>query len=213
MKGSPPPLPSPYEGEGDKERLRRVFTVTGRRPRARGAPPAARARALLALPLAVALTACGGGDLEDLQEFVEQVKARGGGRIEPLPEIKVPEIFAYQVQDQQDPFRPFAQDTGPEVVASRGGGIAPPQNHIREELEQFPLDSLRMVGTVEKSDQVWGLVTAPDGAVHRVQPGNYAGKNYGKITLVADDRIELTEIIADGLGGWQERQARMDLSE
>jgi type IV pilus assembly protein PilP len=161
----------------------------------------------------VALAACTGGEMDDLQQFVEEVKARGSGRVEPLPEIKVPEIFTYQVQDQQDPFRPFTQEGGPEVVARPGGGIAPPANHIREELEQFPLDSLRMVGTVEKSEQVWGLVTAPDGAVHRVQPGNYAGKNYGKITLVGDDRIELTEIVPDGLGGWQERQARLDLSE
>jgi type IV pilus assembly protein PilP len=70
-----------------------------------------------------------------------------------------------------------------------------------------------MVGTLEKDAQNWGLVTAPDGAVHRIQPGNYVGKNYGKITLVAEDRIELVEIVPDGLGGWQERGARLDLSE
>jgi type IV pilus assembly protein PilP len=181
-----------------------------------GSAPGARhpwRRAAIAVPALLLLAACSGGDMSDLESYVEEVKARKSQRIEPRPEIRVPELFSYQVQDRVDPFRPFVEEAREDVASTAGKGVAPPANHVREELEQFPLDTLRMVGTLEKDAQNWGLVTAPDGAVHRIQPGNYVGKNYGKITLVAEDRIELVEIVPDGLGGWQERSARLDLSE
>ena len=152
--------------------------------------------------------------MHDLTAYVEEVRARKSTRIAPLPEIQVPEIYVYSASGEKDPFQPFVEEE--EYVdkpSPQQGGPAPPPNHIREELEYYPLDSLRMVGTLAMKDDMWALVTAPDGAVHRVQSGNYLGKNYGKITLVADDRVELTEIIPDGAGGWQERGAKLDLSE
>ena len=170
-------------------------------------------RAAVLLPGLLLISACSGGDMDDLKTYVEEVKSRKSQRIEPLPEIRVPELFAYQMHDRPDPFRPFVEEAREETGNTSNKGIAPPANHVKEELEQFPLDTLRMVGTLQKDAQTWGLVTAPDGAVHRIQPGNYMGKNYGKITLVADDRVELVEIVPDGMGGWQERAARLDLSE
>ena len=170
-------------------------------------------RAAVLPPGLLLISACSGGDMDDLKTYVEEVKSRKSQRIEPLPEIRVPELFAYQMHDRPDPFRPFVEEAREETGNTSNKGIAPPANHVKEELEQFPLDTLRMVGTLQKDAQNWGLVTAPDGAVHRIQPGNYMGKNYGKITLVADDRVELVEIVPDGMGGWQERAARLDLSE
>ena len=170
-------------------------------------------RAAVLLPGLLLLSACSSGDMDDLKTYAEEVKSRKSQRIEPLPEIRVPELFAYQMHDRPDPFRPFVEEAREETGNTSNKGIAPPANHVKEELEQFPLDTLRMVGTLQKDAQNWGLVTAPDGAVHRIQPGNYMGKTYGKITLVADDRVELVEIVPDGMGGWQERAARLDLSE
>jgi type IV pilus assembly protein PilP len=159
------------------------------------------------------LTGCASQDMQDLESYVGEVKARKGGRIEPLPEVKVPEIFTYQAQTRPDPFRPFVEDVAEELAAASGAGVRPPENHVKEELEQFPLDTLRMVGTLEREAQRWALVTAPDGAVHRVQPGNYLGKNYGKITQVEDAKVALVEIVPDGIGGWQERQAQLELTD
>jgi type IV pilus assembly protein PilP len=165
------------------------------------------------LAATLALAGCLGAGMQDLEDWVEEVKARRHHTIEPLPEIRVPEVFSYPVSGRPDPFRPVVDEGPAQVTSAPSSGIAPPANHVREELEQFPLDTLRMVGTLQRETQLWGLVTAPDGAVHRVQPGNYLGKSFGKITLVADDRIELVEIIPDGIGGWQERQAKLDLTE
>jgi type IV pilus assembly protein PilP len=171
-------------------------------------------RALAALlPLALLAGGCARTEMADLDQWVGQVKARKHSQIDPLPEIRVPEVFYYEVADRQDPFRPLVE-TAPEQLASKPtSGITPPPNHVREELEQYPLDTLRMVGTLEKDERLWALVIAPDGAVHRVLPGNFAGRNYGKVTLVAEDRVELVEIIPDGIGGWQERTAKLDLAE
>ncbi len=152
--------------------------------------------------------------MDDLVNYVGEVRARKSTRIAPLPEIQVPEIYVYSATGEKDPFQPIVDEQPDDPIAGKAdGGTAPPENHIREELEYYPLDSLRMVGTLAMHEDIWALVTAPDGAVHRVQPGNYLGKNYGKITLVSEDHVELTEIVPDGLGGWQERNAKLDLSE
>ena len=83
----------------------------------------------------------------------------------------------------------------------------------KEELEQFELDSLRMVGTMENEDFQWGIILDPDGAVHRIRVGNYMGRNTGKILNVFEDRIEVREIIRNSQGRWEERQAAIALVE
>lgn len=179
-----------------------------------------RDRRPAALPLAIlgaatlVLTGCVNNDMSDLEAYIQQVKSVKSSRIEPLPEIKIAEVFIYEPGNRPNPFKPFLQEESkPEVVARATGGIQPPANHVREELEYYPLDALRMVGTLEKGDEFWGLVVDPEGAVHRVQTGNYMGRNYGKITDVSEEAITLVEIVPDNLGGWQERPAELALAE
>jgi type IV pilus assembly protein PilP len=83
----------------------------------------------------------------------------------------------------------------------------------REFLEQFPLDTLRMVGTLSQGDTAYGLVQTSDGLIHRVVPGNYMGQNDGRITNINDSEIELIEIISDGIGGYVERDAAVGLAD
>ncbi len=170
---------------------------------------------LVLLPMVLTLSACAGGGMDDLVSYVEKVRARRSKQIEPLPEIKVPELYVYASSGSRNPFgslAPEKPETEDVLAAQAASGITPPDNHIREELEFFSLDSLRMVGTLEMKDDLWALITAPDGAVHRVLPGNYLGRNYGKVTTVTDDHLELVEIIQSG-GGWQERPAELELTE
>ena len=145
-----------------------------------------RRRALLAMLAAASLAACTGG-MDDLEQYVKEVKAKPGGRIEPLPEIKPYESFTYEAATMRSPFVadiPVAQDR----VA--GGGVRPDTNRNREFLEQFPLDTLRMVGTLEAGSIFFGLVQDKDGLVHRVLPGNHLGQNDGKILRVTPSSIE-----------------------
>ncbi len=118
-------------------------------------------RTLLILGLSTLLVSCGGDGMQDLRQYVKKVKARKPGRIEPLPEIKQIETFVYSQEDSRNPFQ-LSQASEAEEMAQAGDGLAPDFNRRKEELEQFPLDSIRMVGTVDMESTVWGLVRTSD---------------------------------------------------
>ncbi len=169
------------------------------------------AKALSIAMAALALGACTGG-MDDLENYVAEVKQRPGGRIEPLPEIKTYESFDYSAAGFRSPFTPDAQILG----ADTGGDesmVRPDANRNREFLEQFPLDTLRMVGSLALSDRLYALIEASDGLIHRVHEGDYMGQNHGKVISVDDSQIQIVEIVPDGLGGWMERPAAIALSE
>lgn len=172
------------------------------------APDITRKAALLALALA-GLAACG-GDMKELDKYINEVKARPGGRIEPLPEITPYEVYAYAA-DQEGVRSPFMPDTP--QSAGPAGGTRPDPDRPREFLESVPLDSLNMVGTMDLGETAYGLVQTPDGLIHRVLPGNYMGQNDGRIIGIGESKIELVEIISDGIGGYVERDAAVSLSD
>jgi len=164
----------------------------------------------LVAALALGLTACG-ADMDDLDQYINEVKARPGGRIEPLPEIKPYEVFSY-IADDQGIRSPFVPDT-PQASGAGGSGTRPDLDRSREYLESFPLDTLGMVGTLNISETLYGLVQTSDGLIHRVVPGNYMGQNDGRITGISESEITLVEIISDGIGGYIERDAAVGLKD
>jgi type IV pilus assembly protein PilP len=165
-------------------------------------------RRLAALCLALALSACGAGERE-LQDYIDTIKARPGAPIEPLPEVRPPPSFVYEAGGRRSPFTP----TEPERVAGQAAGIGPDQNRPREFLEQEPLDSLTMVGTLRNSRGDFGLIQDAQGRVHRVTIGNYLGQNHGRIMSITDSEILLDEVVPDTLGGYVNRQASIGLND
>lgn len=162
----------------------------------------------------VLLTGCGSNEIADLNQFVAEVKSRPKSPIKPLPEIKVIEPFVFKAEDLRDPFKPLAQPEQTEAAATATGtGIKPDTTRRKEELEAFPLEVLKMVGSIVMDNNLWGLVKADDGTIYRVQQGNYMGKNYGKIIRISGDKIELMEIVPDKPGTWREQQASLMLTE
>ena len=159
--------------------------------------------------VSVGLTACGGGS-DDLDAYINDIKKRKGGVIEPLPEVTPYEIFNY-VADKQGIRSPFRPDT-PQTVGG-ATGPRPDEERSREYLETFPLDALAMVGTLYMDNQIYGLIRTTDGLIHRVTPGNYLGQNDGRITQISESEIELVEIISDGIGGYIERDAAVGLTD
>jgi type IV pilus assembly protein PilP len=153
----------------------------------------------------IALTACSSAD-DDLSRFIEDTKKQPGGRVEPLPEVKPYETFAYSANTMRSPFLPSAPGGATQ-------NVRPDSKRNREFLEQFSLDTLKMVGTLKLSGQTFGLVQTKDGLVHRVAPGNHLGQNDGKVTDVSSSKISLIEIVPDGLGGYIERPAALALNE
>lgn len=164
-------------------------------------------RILVAALPPLALLACG-GDVDDLTSYIDEVKARPGGRIEPLPQIKPYETFQYTANQVRSPFVP---DT-PQVSEQAPTGPTPVKNRNKEYLEQFPLDTLSMVGTLEREGKTFGLLQTKDGLVHRVQPGNYVGQNEGRIVAVGDAEIEVEELVPNGIGSFFKRTAAIGLN-
>jgi type IV pilus assembly protein PilP len=159
------------------------------------------------LSAAVVLAGCS-GDMDELQQKVAEIKARPGERIEPLPEIKPYESFTYAASSLRSPFIPSAPARND--VAS---AVRPDVKRPREFLEQFPVDTMTMVGTLQLQGRTYGLVQGNDGLVHRVLPGNYMGQNDGRVISITATKISLIEIIPDGVGGYIERPAALALNE
>jgi len=177
---------------------------------------------LAALLAAVLVTSCGGGDTVDLQNYVAQVKSQEKGRIEPLPQFKPFKTFAYNAVLEKDPFAAWVTERIPEQIITENGvvqqsvrarGISPDFDRRKELLEQYPLDSLNMLGTLELDNELWAIVSDPDKIVHRVKVGNYIGQNFGKIVDVKEGQLSLRELVVDGLGDWQVREASIALTE
>ncbi len=171
------------------------------------------ARGLTVLALVVAGTGCGRGvtgepgGAPNLEVWAEEVKQRPAPALEPLPVMQQFETFEYSAQGIRDPFsNAFTDDSG-------GSGPRPDSNRRKEVTEQFPLDSMSMVGTIGTGGRIVGLVLAPDKVTYRITPGNYLGQNDGRVTSVNENRIELVELVPDGAGGWLERPASLALNE
>lgn len=164
----------------------------------------------LALTAAAALLAGCGSGMNDLENYVGEVKARKTRAIEPIPQIRPYEAFLYNPEERRDPFvrtEPARDANAP------SSAIKPDITRNREALEEFPLDGLRMLGIIDKGRTRYALVKAPDNVVHRVTLGNHMGQNYGKIVKVTDTQIDLVEIIPDGFGAFMERPANLALTE
>ena len=167
---------------------------------------------LLVTALSFALAACGSRDYSDLDQFMEEKRARPGGIIAPIPTFKAYEAFAYSATRLRSPFdRPIEvrEITQVQAVSS----IKPDETRAKEFLEQYTFDSLAMVGTLERSGNSWALVSDPEGGIHRVQVGNFLGRNHGKIVELTDTYLAVVEIVSDGTNdGWVERPRTIELS-
>ena len=164
---------------------------------------------LVALPLLMA--GCSGEE-DNLQRYIDEVKARPATPIPPIPAVRTYTPYKYEGLTGRDPFRQSISE-GAEQVAQGGQaqGPRPDLQRPREYLERFELDTLVMVGTFTKETSDWALVKDPDGTVHRVAVGNYMGKNHGKVSSISADEVQLSEFITDGVGGWLVRDASIAL--
>lgn len=160
--------------------------------------------------MALALTACGSDGLDDLREFVQNAHADRKPKVEPIPEIKTFEAFHYAATELPDP---FALANLKPLATPVATGPRPDMNRRKEALEEYPLDALKMVGTLARERQRWAIIQAPDGTVHRAQIGSFMGQNFGKVIKIADEKIELVELIPGSVGDWIERDASIAIAE
>ena len=167
------------------------------------------ARRFLAVLIATALlAACGGESHEDLRAWMRDQGKNARGKLEPLPQIKPYDPFAYNAFDLPDPFKPR------KIEPVRGSSkLAPDLNRRKEPLESYPIESLKMVGTLQQDKTMYALVRTNDRNVYQVRVGNYMGQNFGIITGIGEGEIKLRELVQDSSGDWAERQSRLLLDD
>ena len=169
-------------------------------------------RLLIAALVGALLISCSSGDeFADIRAFIRDVESRPKGSIRPLPEFEAYQAFTYGAANQRSPFEPPIILPPKSKAEKRKIGIEPPKNHVKQYLEKFPLSALAMVGTLKKNESVFGLIEDSDGGVHRVEAGDFMGDQWGQIERIEETRIDITEIVADGIGGWLRRPRSIEL--
>lgn len=167
---------------------------------------------LVLLFASVGLVGCGsGGDFSDLQAYMDEVRARPKGSIEPLPKFQPYESFTYSAASLRSPFQPPIKIE----MANRQKGsqeIKPDETRVKQFLEGFNIESFEMVGTLSNDAGKFALVSGA-GGVHRIKVGDYLGRNHGRILAIEESKVDVMEIVPDGEGGWLERPRSLSLKE
>ena len=167
-----------------------------------------RPAALLTMTALALLGGCGGESHKDLHDWMKEQGKGVRGQLEPVPQIKPYEPFAYNDFDLPDPFKPRKVEP---MKGDSAGKLAPDLNRRREPLEAFPLESLSMVGTLAKGKTLYALVKTPEKEIYQVRQGNHMGQNFGVIVGISDSDIKLKELMQDGAGDWSERSSTLNL--
>lgn len=166
----------------------------------------------LALSFLFFLSGCGaGGGFSDLQSYMDEVRARPKGAIEPLPKFQPYESFTYSAAALRSPFQPPVKLE----MADRQKGskdVKPDEARTKQFLEGFNIETFVMVGTLANDSGIFALVSGA-GGVHRVRVGDYLGRNHGRILAINDSTVDVVEIVPDGEGGWLERPRSLSLKE
>ncbi len=165
-------------------------------------------RILLLLAAVIALAGCGSDSHQDLRAWMAEQGKNVRGRLDPLPQIKPFEPFAYNAFDLPDPFKPRKIEP-----AKSGSKLAPDLTRRKEPLEAYPLESLAMVGTLARDKTVFALVRTPEKDVYQVRPGNHMGQDFGVIVAIGDAEIKVKELVQDGGGDWTERTSTLQLQQ
>jgi type IV pilus assembly protein PilP len=162
--------------------------------------------------IALFLAACDGGEQQELRAELNALTKDLRGRVDPLPVVKPYEAVPYNGFDLADPFGPAKILLTQKGVGQGGGGVKPDLSRPKEPLETYPLETLKMVGTLERRKQTFALIKA-DAGLHRVRTGNYLGQNFGVITKITAAEITLRELVQDAAGDWAERDSTLLLQE
>jgi type IV pilus assembly protein PilP len=173
-------------------------------------------RFLVTVAAVAVLAGCGASGQEELQQWMTEQRTATKPHVTPIPEPKKFTPQAYTEQGATDPFSSLkltqALKRDSVQATSNAALVAPELARRKEPLEAFPLDSMKMVGSLIKEGQPVALLKI-DNLLYQVKPGNYLGQNYGKITKVSETEVILREIVQDAAGEWTERTATLQLQE
>lgn len=169
-------------------------------------------RCLLPACALLLLSACEEQASSALREWMEQARRETKPQVQTLPPAEIFQSFKYDAGDRLEPFDLKKLAAGYAGALLAGGRLQPDMARTREPLENYPLESLKMVGSLRRSAQALGLIEV-DKVIYQVRPGSHLGQNYGKVIAIGDDIITLEELVQDASGNWTMRRAQIALQE
>lgn len=167
----------------------------------------------ISLAAALLLAGCSDSDVREVRDWMAQVQKDTRPSVKPLPEPKDFIPYAYDGKDAVDPFN--ANKLLAELArsaATSNNPNRPDTNRAKELLENYPLDTMKMVGSMQKAGVIYALVQI-DRAVYQVRSGMRVGQNFGLVTRVNENAIDIREVVQDAGGDWVERMSRLELQE
>ena len=169
-------------------------------------------RACLALACAAVLSGCGvDSDFSDLDAYMNEMRLRAPGKIEPTPVFRSYPTFTYNAANLRSPFSPQVRvDLARQKQGSRN--VKPDPDRVKHYLEGFNIEQFEMVGTISNTAGSFALLRGA-GGVHRLKVGDYLGRNDGRIVAISGSQVDVIEIVPDGQGAWLERPRTIPLKE
>ncbi|WP_460118810.1 pilus assembly protein PilP [Pseudomonas sp. S2_C03] len=158
------------------------------------------------------LAGCGNGnDFHDLDAYMNEMRLRAPGKIEPTPTFRSYPTFTYDAANLRSPFsRQVKVDPAGQKLGSRN--VKPDPNRVKQYLEGFNIEQFEMVGTISNAAGSFALLRGA-GGVHRLKVGDYLGRNDGRIVAISASQVDVVEIVPDGQGTWLERPRTIPLKE
>ena len=169
-------------------------------------------RCLLPACAILLLSACEEQASSELRAWMEQARRDLKPQVQALPLAETFQSFKYEAGDRLEPFDLKKLAAGYAGALLAGGGLQPDREHAREPLENYPLESLKMVGSLQRSAQALGLIEV-DKVIYQVKPGSHLGQNYGKVIAISDDTMTIEELVQDPNGNWTMRRVQLALQE
>lgn len=170
-------------------------------------------RTLFAVGVLALLAGCGDGDVQEVRDWMKQIERETVPAVKPLPEPKEFVPYAYNPGEAVEPFSDAKLvNEMARVAASSTNPLQPDDSRPREVLENYPLDTMRMVGTLQKGGVSYALVQI-DAQLYRIKAGQRIGQNHGLVTRISDGAIDIREVMQDATGDWVERKATIELAE
>ncbi len=166
--------------------------------------------------ISVLLLGCSSASQEELQQWMNEQKAQTQPRVKPIAEPKQFKPESYAVTGLVEPFNKQKltqalnkESSQPNVNMAL---VAPELARRKEPLEEFPLDTMTMVGSLVRDGKPVALVKVGT-LLYQVRQGEHLGQNFGRVMKIVETQVTLREIVQDAAGEWIERTTSLQLQE
>lgn len=171
---------------------------------------------LAAVGIAIVLGGCGPSGEEGIRQWMVDERNQTRPKVTPIP---APKQFKPEAYTNAGAVEPFSKEKLTQAlkrdsaqVAANGALVAPELARRKEPMESFPLDTMRLVGSILKEGQPVALVKV-DNLLYQVKLGSYLGQSFGRVMKISETEVTLREIVQDAVGEWIERVATLQLQE